>query len=69
MFRAVLARDDAGNWDAYAWLVPNTSKLPKEWKIADYQLTVDSLEKLVGWDFFSELSKPVQDKIEAELPH
>ena len=68
LFRAILARDRVGHWHAYAWLVPNTSRLPKSWRTADYRLSVDSLEKLTGWDFFPQLDSVTQTRIEAEKP-
>jgi endonuclease G len=68
LFRTALVHSDVGRWSALAYLVPNTSDLAPGWSISDYQLSVDSLEKLTGLDFYPELDSAVQQPAEAVVP-
>jgi endonuclease G len=67
VFRAALVRRDRDEWQAWAFLVPNTNSLRHDWSIADYRISVDSLERVTGLDFFKMLDAAVQNRIESRV--
>lgn len=66
LFAAALARAPDGGFSAYAFLIPNCKDWNKEQPSA-FRLSVDSLEKLVGYDFFPALPDEVEDAVETEV--
>lgn len=56
-YKAVLAQYD-GYVDAVAFLFPNTAEIDGTFQ--DYAVTVDSIETITGYDFFSTLSDSVE---------
>lgn len=67
LFDAILAKDAAGRWCAYAFLVPNQSARNPNPTVA-YRVSVDRLEELTGFDFFVRLDRATQERIESEIP-
>jgi endonuclease G len=65
MFRVALVHSGDDEWQAWAFLVPNTDRLRRGWAIRDCRISVDSLERLTGLDFFRALEPAVQDRIES----
>jgi endonuclease G len=59
LYKAILARDKAGEFSAFAFLVPNRRSWNRE-QPDQFQLTVRSLETLTGWDFFPELPDSIE---------
>lgn len=57
--------DDCANILAVGFLLPNDGCSGHEYW--DYAVTVDSVEKRTGIDFFAALEKSVQDKAESEI--
>lgn len=67
IFRAALVHRGRNEWQAWAFLVPNTDRLRRGWSIADYRISVDSLECVTGMDFFGTLDAAVQDRVESRV--
>jgi endonuclease G len=51
-----------------SFLVRNDSYPPKYVSANDYLVSADSIEKLTGLDFLSELPDTIEDSVEAEVP-
>ena len=60
-FKALLARKKDGNYTAVGFYFPNESG---DKGLASYAMSIDSLEKLTGMDFFPSLDYGIQEKVE-----
>jgi endonuclease G, mitochondrial len=67
LFDAILTRDAEGRWYAYAFLVPNQPTRNSH-PTSEYQLSVDRLEQITGFDFFTGLDSATQNGIESLAP-
>jgi endonuclease G len=66
LFKIVLSRNpDTDKLESLAFLFPNQPKFPKSPPLEDYLTTIDFIELQTGFDFFPELKKAEQDKLEA----
>jgi endonuclease G len=48
----ILLRGQSQQWEALAFIFPQN---PQSSKLSDYLVSIDTIEKITGWDFFSEL--------------
>ena len=66
-FKAVLYKDNNGNYTAYAFLIPNQREtIPGT--PADYLISVDKLEKITNYDFFYKLDDSLENRTESAIP-
>lgn len=59
-FWKVVLRQHKGKWQAIGFIIPN---VPSSAEFDEYAVTVDKVEEMTGYDFFSAL----EDKIESEV--
>jgi endonuclease G len=65
-FKAILLRDETGNFTMYAFLMPNVCEnIPGD--PVDYLIRVDKLEEITGCDFFPILDDAVEEQLESTL--
>jgi len=62
-YKVVLCEDDQGEFTMYAFMMPNHAE-PVPRPSTDYQLTVDRLEEITGYDYFPELEDEVEEELE-----
>ncbi len=63
-FYKIIIDASNGNFKAIAFLIPNK---PTNRSFYEYVVTIDSIEDVTGIDFFPNLSKDIQDKIEKSI--
>lgn len=56
-----------GNNRVYCWYIPHTFAYPADYKLTDYRVSVDEIERLTGEDFFEGLSDGTEDVIESKI--
>lgn len=66
-FKVLLLRSHGSSYIAYAFLLPNQKNTIKGIP-ADYEISVDRLEAITGYDFFPKLDDAIENQIEASLP-
>ena len=65
-YKVILCENDQGDFTMYGFMLPNQTD-PILKRSPDYQLTVDRLEEITGYDFFSELDDVLEDSLEAVI--
>lgn len=55
-----------GNDRVYCWYIPHTFAYP-DYRLPDYRVSVDEIEKLTGEDFFEKLSDDKEDVMESKI--
>lgn len=64
-FRIIVTQESEGSVEAQAFIIPNTGLIDRE--AAPYRVSVDKVEGATGLDFFSNLDKQTQERLEAPL--
>ena len=67
LFKAILAKDEDGDFSTYAFLIPN-ERQRREDPTEEYQISVNCLEQITGYDFFSEIEDSDENDIENIVP-
>ena len=66
LYKSILTLAGDGHYSLYAFLLPNQrDQIPGQ--PADYEVTVDSLEALTGYDFFPVLDDSLEDRLESHI--
>lgn len=63
LFKAILAKDEDGDFSTYAFLIPN-ERQHREDPTEEYQISMDRLEQITGYDFFPEIEDSDENDIE-----
>lgn len=63
-FKAILSRDTLGNYSMYAFLLPN-QKEAITGTPSDYQISIEKLEEITGYDFFPILDDNIEIPLES----
>ena len=62
-FFKVICKKSKGGWTSIGFVFPNSDNLNSD-NIYSYAMSVDDIEKLTGHDFFYNIPKAIQDKME-----
>lgn len=65
LFKVILAKDEDGDFSMYAFLMPN-ERQRREDPTEDFQISVDRLEEITDYDFFSVLPNSIENDLESE---
>ncbi|MFC1554904.1 DNA/RNA non-specific endonuclease [candidate division KSB1 bacterium] len=64
IYKAILSKSSLGVFETYAFIMPNQdSTIPGNPE--DYNITIDSLENVIGLDYFSKLEDSIENSIES----